>query len=498
MKDLLRSDEKRRLKIAEILYEKNDWMSLTKIAEEVGSSIRSVKYDLEFFKDSLEDFTIETSSHGVRIYFHRNKSLRTLYSNILTHSLSFNLLEEIFLNETYSASELADLLFISPSSLYRMVDHINEVAEKHGIRVETNPCRVIGNEDRIRLFYYQYFYEKYIYLQKSDFKDNELIDNLIQFAIFHTNYQIDFAFYGIVQIISTINYIRFKNKHHTKISRSKINLERLMLDPSTLNASDEYFEKEIGSPINYQLITQLFKPFVEIGYSLNYESLMDKVNSDHRIAKEVNYLEEFLDELAADHNLPIPNKEQMILGIQNARHMEKSDPRMGYILYDRNKSFALDIETKFPNFYNQLCQGLKKYRKLCSLPDTDDGLNYLLYITYSYWESLTLNLRKKYSKIKVLIVSNRHTAHSHMLRDFISYDFSRQLEIDVYLDVFLTTEILEELEHDFIISNFPLPPLKTKNTVLIENIPGAQDHAKIQEEIYRIRENIRLNGDVLL
>lgn len=498
MKDLLRSDEKRRLKIAEILYEKNDWMSLTKIAEEVGSSIRSVKYDLEFFKDSLEDFTIETSSHGVRIYFHRNKSLRTLYSNILTHSLSFNLLEEIFLNETYSASELADLLFISPSSLYRMVDHINEVAEKHGIRVETNPCRVIGNEDRIRLFYYQYFYEKYIYLQKSDYKDNELIDNLIQFAIFHTNYQIDFAFYGIVQIISTINYIRFKNKHHTKISRSKINLERLMLDPSTLNASDEYFEKEIGSPINYQLITQLFKPFVEIGYSLNYESLMDKVNSDHRIAKEVNYLEEFLDELAADHNLPIPNKEQMILGIQNARHMEKSDPRMGYILYDRNKSFALDIETKFPNFYNQLCQGLKKYRKLCSLPDTDDGLNYLLYITYSYWESLTLNLRKKYSKIKVLIVSNRHTAHSHMLRDFISYDFSRQLEIDVYLDVFLTTEILEELEYDFIISNFPLPPLKTKNTVLIENIPGAQDHAKIQEEIYRIRENIRLNGDVLL
>lgn len=497
MKDLLRSDEKRRLKIAEILYEKNDWMSLTKIAEEVGSSIRSVKYDLEFFKDSLEDFTIETSSHGVRIYFHRNKSLRTLYSNILTHSLSFNLLEEIFLNETYSASELADLLFISPSSLYRMVDHINEVAEKHGIRVETNPCRVIGNEDRIRLFYYQYFYEKYIYLQKSDFKDNELIDNLIQFAIFHTNYQIDFAFYGIVQIISTINYIRFKNKHHTKISRSKINLERLMLDPSTLNASDEYFEKEIGSPINYQLITQLFKPFVEIGYSLNYESLMDKVNSDHRIAKEVNYLEEFLDELARDYNLPIPNKEEMILGIQNARHMERSDPRMGYILYDRNKLFALDIESNFPNFYKQLCEGLKRYRKICSLPDTEDGLNYLIYITYSYWGELTLNLRKRFKKIKVLVVSNRHTAHSYMLSNFISYEFSRQLEIDVYLDVFLTVDILEELEYDFIITNFPLPYLKSKNSVLIESIPGSQDHLKIQEEIYRIRENRQLNGDIL-
>lgn len=132
------------------------------------------------------------------------------------------------------------------------------------------------------------------------------------------------------------------------------------------------------------------------------------------------------------------------------------------------------------------------------IPDTDDGLNYLIYITYSYWESLTLNLRKKHKKIKVLVISNRHTAHSHMLSDFISYEFSSQLEIDVYLDVFLTIDILEELEHDFIISNFPLPPLKSKNTVLIENIPGSQDHSKIQEEIYRIIENRSSNGDTLL
>lgn len=498
MDHLLRKNERRRLRIAEILYEKNDWMTVNELAQELGSSVRSIKYDLDAFKESFDDFTIQTSKHGVRIHFHRNKSLRTLYSNILTHSIPFSLLETIFEDETYSTNELADKFFISTSTLYRIIDHFNELASKYDVRIETNPCRLIGNEERIRQFFYQYFYEKYIYLQNTDWEDNELIDNLLHYALHHTNYQIDFAFYGILKVIATVNYIRFKNKHRIKINSSKINLERIVNDPSILNASSEYFEKIIGSKITYQLITQLFKPFVEIGYSLNYESLMDKVNSDHRIAKEVNYLEEFLDELAADHNLPIPNKEQLILGIQNARHMEKSDPRMGYILYDRNKSFALDIETKFPNFYNQLCQGLKKYRKLCSLPDTDDGLNYLLYITYSYWESLTLNLRKKYSKIKVLIVSNRHTAHSHMLRDFISYDFSRQLEIDVYLDIFLTTEILEELEHDFIISNFPLPPLKTKNTVLIENIPGAQDHAKIQEEIYRIRENIRLNGDVLL
>lgn len=497
MKDLLRSDEKRRLKIAEILYEKNDWMSLTKIAEEVGSSIRSVKYDLEFFKDSLEDFTIETSSHGVRIYFHRNKSLRTLYSNILTHSLSFNLLEEIFLNETYSASELADLLFISPSSLYRMVDHINKVVEEDGIRIETNPCRLIGDEARIRLLYYQYFYEKYIYLQNTDWEDNELIDNLLHYALHHTNYQIDFAFYGILKVIATVNYIRFKNKHRIKINSSKINLERIVNDPSILNASSEYFEKIIGSKITYQLITQLFKPFVEVGYSLNYERLREKVNNDSRITKEVHYLEDFIEELARDYNLPIPNKEEMILGIQNARHMERSDPRMGYILYDRNKLFALDIESNFPNFYKQLCEGLKRYRKICSLPDTEDGLNYLIYITYSYWGELTLNLRKRFKKIKVLVVSNRHTAHSYMLRDFISYEFSRQLEIDVYLDVFLTVDILEELEYDFIITNFPLPYLKSKNSVLIESIPGSQDHLKIQEEIYRIRENRQLNGDIL-
>lgn len=494
MESLLRKNERRRLQIAEILYEKNDWMTLTELAKALGSSVRSIKYDLDVFKENFDDFTIQTSNHGVRIHFHRNKSLRTLYSNILRHSIPFTLLEIIFADETYSTNDLAERLYISPSTLYRMIDHINESLNKYGIRVDTNPCRIVGNEDHIRLFFYQYFYEKYIYLDWSEFEENEFIDNLLHFAITYTNYQIDFALYGVLKVIATINYIRYKNKHRIKINSAKINLERILPSYRTIQFSNDYFEKNLGRKIDYQLITQLFKPFVEEGYSINYESLMEKTTDNPQMAKEVAYLDSFLEELAYDRQLPLPNKEEMILGIQNARHMENSDPRMGYILYDRNRLFAADIQHNFPKFYKRLCEGLEKYRALCSLPATEDGLNYLIYITYSYWQSLTINLRRKHQKIKVLVISNRHTAHSHMLSDFISYEFSRQLEIDVYLDVFLTRDILENLEHDFVIANFPLPRLTSKSTLLIESIPGAHDLSKIQEEINRIREKRNLNG----
>lgn len=488
MKNLLRKSERRRLKMAEVLFDKNDWMTVAELSKIIGSSVRIIKYDLNIFKDSYDDFTIQTSKKGVRIHFHKDKSPRTLYTNILSQSIPFQLLETIFLNENYSTFELADLLFISPSTLYRMIEHINETAEPYDIRVETHPCRVIGNEEKIRHFYSQFFYEKYTFLDWSHYGDSEMIDNFLHFFIIYTKIDIDFASYGIFKVIATINYIRFKNNHFIKVNPSKINFDEIISDMSMHTEPFEYFEKIMGVEVNHHLITQIFQPFVEIGFSLNYERLLEKMEKYDQVATEVHYLNQFFDELSTNHHLPLPNKEEMILGMQNAVHLETSDPRNGHILYDRNKLFALDIQKNFPNFYRDLCEGLKKYRKICSLPNTEDGLNYLIYVAYSNWEGLTLNLQKKHDNIKVLIISNRHKAHSYMLKDFIEYEFSADLEIDVYQDVFLSEAVLEDLEYDFIVVNFPMPPLKTKNVICIENIPGVQDHSKIQQEIDEIKE----------
>lgn len=486
MKNLLRSNERRRLKIAEILFEKDDWMTFSEISELLGSSVRMLKYDLDTFKNYFDDFTIETSNRGVRLEFHRNKSLKTLYANVLEQSTSFNLLETIFYHEEYSTYELADLLYVSPSTLYRMINHINEVTAKYDFQVVTNPCRLIGNEDNIRSFYYKYFYEKYTILSWTIRSEEEIIDNFLHFFTLRTNIQMDFATYNMFKMMAIVNYIRFKHKHYVKINSTKINLHEVLPNLDDLTESFQYFSKTLNIRIDNHFINQIFKPFLEDGFSASYERLIEKTKIHNKTAESVTYLSEMLDRLAADFNLKIPNKEQVIFGIFNSGHLEQYDPRMGCVLYNRNQSFVDDIKREFPAFHQQLLNELKMYRNFISLPNSEEGLNYLFYITYSYWKGLTLSLRKKHKKIKVLILSNRHTSHSYMLKDFIDYEFSDHLDTQIYDDLYLSNTILEKLDFDLIVANFSLPELQTKRCICIENIPTFQDISKIQAEINRI------------
>lgn len=86
----------------------------------------------------------------------------------------------------------------------------------------------------------------------------------------------------------------------------------------------------------------------------------------------------------------------------------------------------------------------------------------------------------------MLIISNRHPSHSKMIKEFIDYEFSDHLTIDIFDDLYLSETILEELDYNFIVANFPLPPLKSKNCICIENIPTYQDLTKITSEIDEI------------
>lgn len=484
MENLLRSSERRRLQIVKILFDKDDWVSLKELSNAINSSTRVLKYDFANFKETLEDFTIETSHHGVRLVFLRNKGLKTLYKNILHQSTSFQLLETIFFNESYTAFELADALFLSPSTLYRLIAHINEVASEYGFQIETNPCRIVGSEKKIRHFFIKYFYEKYTRLEWPYKTENsEALDNLLYFFIEYTQTPIDFAYYNLFKMITIVNLVRYINKHFVRTNKGSFNFSEIMPDLREHSEAFKYFEQSLNLKVNNKFIHQVFTPFIHEGYSLTKERLDEKIATNKKIADEVHFLSQMLETLAQDHDLPLTNKDEIIFGVQNAAYFEEYDPRAGYILYNRNRHFTEVIQEDFPEFHKDLVEGVKAYRKVVGLNQSDVGIHYLSYVLFTYWNKLTLELRKKLEKINILIISNRHVSHSNMLKDFLEYEFNNHLTIDIYDDIFLTDTILEELEYDFIVANFPLPELKSKNSICIENIPTFHDIAQIQNEM---------------
>jgi len=487
LKNLLRSSERRRLEIAEILFDQADWMTLEELAKQVDSSKRILKYDFVSFEETFDDFAIETSHKGVRLVFQQNKGLKTLYNNVLEQSMPFKLLEMIFFKEDYTAFELADDLFISPSTLYRLIDHINEVTATYGFQVQTNPCHIVGSEEKIRHFFIKYFYEKYTRLEwPYDRLDHVALDNFLNFFIEFTQEKIDFAYYNIFKLVAIVSLVRYKNGHLIDTEKLDINFPELIPDLRSHADSFKYFETSLHVTVDHAFINQILTPFVVSSYSMNHKKLIGKMKQNEKILNEANFLKQLLKQLSKDNDIPLLNGEEIILGIQNAASFENYDPRSGYVLYNRNKHFADFIKKDFPEFYKQLYEGLTDYRKLVGLPINETDLNYMFYVLFIYWEKLLLELRKKYDKIKILIISNRHTSHSQLLQDFIAYEFKEHLTIDIYDDQLLTTQILEELNYDFIVANFPLPQLHSKNSICIENIPTYNDITKIQSEINEI------------
>ena len=486
MEALLKSNEIRRLRIAEVLYDNEDWMTIADLAKELNVSVRILKYDIENFKNSFDDFTIETSRHGIRLQFLKNKSLKTLYKNVLDQSISFQLIEILFLEENYSTFDLAEELYISPSTLYRMIDHINHVVSDYGFQIETNPCRISGDEKSIRTFYTIYFYEKYTRLDWGyDIYDEE-IDQLLHFILGVVNYEVDFALFNIIKLMTTVNFNRYKQNHLLPTDHFKLNTDDLFPVFADHQDSLHYFEEKLQIQFNTDVINQLFVPFVFRNYSISLDRYLYKVNTELETSDHFIFLSDLFDDISTTFHIPLLNKEEIIFGVMNATAMKNFDPRAGFVLHNRNEMFVKGIKEEFPSFYEQLHDGIKLFLARVGLSDSENLDNYLMYITYSIWKGLTLNLRKKHEMIKVLVISNRHPSHSMMIKEFIDYELSDHLMVDIFDDLYLSETILEELDYHFIVANFPLPPLKSKNSICIENIPSFQDLTKIRNEMDEI------------
>src|SRR5699024_1759169 len=121
------------------------------------------------------------------------------------------LLENIFLKENITITDLAKILYVSSSTIYRLIDQINEATKEKHFRIETNPCRIIGSEEEIRYFFYNYFHEKYSTLDwPYEYINENGLDMLLQFFIEFTQMEADFAYYNIFKTVSVINLIRYK------------------------------------------------------------------------------------------------------------------------------------------------------------------------------------------------------------------------------------------------------------------------------------------------
>lgn len=492
MENLLNEQEKRRLEFMQMLYQRRDWTILADLAATLDCSTRILKDDIQFINNHFDEFEIQTSIQGIKL--HKNhKGMKIFCQKLTRQSANYQLIEKIFLNPNKTVTEIAEILYISQSTLYRMIDRLNTILpDLYGFSIETKPCQIVGDEKKIRYFFYVYFFETYY---DTDFvfdrDDEKMLDMLLTEIVVTKHIPADFAYFNVGKVITLVNYTRYKSGHLIDIEPNKAMVKAYMPDTQKSQAYFNALEEHFDISINDEFFQEVFPQYVQKGMYFTLELFEQEIAQDQVLSENVDFLCAILTDIAFKNNVQLPNLEELVFSLFNTAYIEYMEPQSGYILYNRNGYFAAAIRSEYPNFYHHLYTGMKEFREHIGKPLTESGIEFYIYTIFTWWDNLVPELQKRYNKIKILVISDRHKTHADMMKGYIEYAFNDQIMIDYYEELRLDYDALNESEYDIIVGSFPLEILDQKRTVYISNVPCFDDYLEIRQHIDEIRADRR-------
>ncbi|PNK46109.1 hypothetical protein CBR59_30185 [Bacillus thuringiensis] len=480
MRLLLNKNLLRQLHLLEKLYEKDGWVTLNVIAQTLNCSERVLQDDIKLINEEFKPFQIETSQKGVRLTYPLHYSVDFIYQKVLSLSPEFLFLERIFFEEKYDIETMADELYVSSSTLRRIITKLNTFFNRYEITIETNPCRIVGNEQNIRSIMVHYFYEKYG-VTPIPFEDAQ-IKVLDQFFlhVFQTN-QIQLNFPDLVRIKywTMVNVIRLQHHHMKTISEYM----PAHLDVSILhNASfRQLFQDTFHLEFNKETIQQLFSILLNNQYAFSYEQLERMVQQKTNQAWiVVPRIIDLLDNLSNKLNISIQNKEKVILELYNLQNMNYGQ---SFILHDKRRLFSEHLSHEFSYFVSLLKKELTKFRFHEDFKWNANFFTETLYILIIHWTNLLSALKYKVPILHVGIFCDADIEHTEFIQNIMEYQFGHLIKPYIIEEFTLCSFKEVSKKYDFIITNISGMRYISTPLICVNTIPLSHDLRKVQKKI---------------
>ncbi|PGH79730.1 hypothetical protein CN899_25300 [Bacillus thuringiensis] len=166
------------------LFHKNTWCSLSEISENLGYSRSTIWRDLTFLDSILPiGWCIEKSEvHGIRLIKPKQETLESIWFLLKDKNIYLQILELIMANNGVSATQIAESVHASRSTVYRQLDKVQEIIHSAGVQLTNSPYRLDGSERKIRRLIAQYveFTSMDIIKNHSFFDIEEFQNTLLQ------------------------------------------------------------------------------------------------------------------------------------------------------------------------------------------------------------------------------------------------------------------------------------------------------------------------------
>lgn len=461
-----------------LLNTEQRWFTLAEIEKQLGISNKTIRKMIEEISKQLPPaITIEVSrGKGILLRCEgRNQMVDEVISTIFRQTTFYRLMHVLFMNvDRPSIEELADIMYMSTSSLKKLIIQLNNNDLKpYKLRITHASPKIKGNEIHIRYFYWQFYNDAYEFTGWP-------------FA------QVDYAFINqlIIKIEDEKNIIFFINSKRQLAFRVAITLERMNKGKYVQMTKSNYpweqgkfytpvmnFLKGLDSIILVEW-TKNEIYFLQSMFSLSQYNYYEEFETTKEI-KSYKSKEEF--EMANQFLVLLveffPNldmKERFILEVYEFFDKLLIDNAIPELVVILKNSLTEYVQKECQQTYQEIQACMQKWNNLHpSILYNDFHLTRLTLLVIT-------NLR--YKSKKAFLVIGEEFSIRHYVAKLIKKEIGDELTINTSIMKGMTDEIVKQNSIDFIISNFPIA-LKSVPVVTISTIPTKKDLDNIRKEL---------------
>lgn len=476
LKEILSSRSKRQLELVELLAD-NDWLSFTRASESLNVPVKTLKSDIVELETVLSPATIESSKiYGIRLATNFGFCKTIIYQKFIKNSVEFQLIEKIFLHNFSTIVDLANDLYISVSTIKRIVLRVNQLLQIEGFTINLKKMQLVGDPHSICNFMQHYFHEKYgvaeslltpAQLAILDQVDLQIISQAIPDESLRN---LDF---------SLLNRLRFYT--YTIINLLKHNSDNQLHDLSEKEfdiLNDSYACAEFYSQFQLPLSASNLSIFFYLIFSDQYidsiETLRELVKSDRNALLKYQKIEHLLQEIEKKMDCHCDNFDDIFMRLYNLDYQIHGRT---YILHDKNKEFLTSIKNLYGHFPMELIHSLQ------AIFYANPYKEYMVYeaisILFTHWPNLLDRLEYSTPTLKACLLFNSGLDYMNMLSERINYYLRGRFSCTT-----LQVRSLDELEkeasaYDCIITNIPEIYIDTIPIIVMPLIPDAKSFDKL-------------------
>ncbi|MEB9904742.1 helix-turn-helix domain-containing protein [Bacillus anthracis] len=480
MREILSKNLLRHLKLLEILYREVGWVTLSNIATLLKCSERVLRNDIQLINKDFKPFEIVTSQHGITLVYPSEYSISYIYQRALSISPEFSFMEHIFFRETDDINSISEKLFISTSSLRRIIKKINTHLIQYDIQIKNNPVSIVGSEENVRNFILHYIYEKYGISQPL-FSELQLetINEMIVYMAKDNSISLDSQKIIRLRYLLIISIYRLKNKHVVNLNEKLFNNRNLNILKNI--PFSQRFKQVFQLDLNKQSLMQIFHFFLNNKYAYTYDQLeyILKENIDNS-SVVIHDIKKLLSNISNKINIPIQNEKKIIMKLYNLQYRVNSP---NFILNRNRKYFATHVSHEFIHFIFILKEELQNFKYHKDFKWTPYFFNEILYILITHWENAFFELLNTIQLIKVGLFFDSDFEHSLFIKGILNYQFNKFIETELIDSLSLSSFKSSIKNYDFIITNISGICDSEVPLLCINTIPIMKDFTAIQEKL---------------